>query len=63
MNPVIDKILKNILDLSGGKFVYLLKIEENKHSVLSVCGELKDQNGLIEEFNEELAKINKFSIE
>ncbi|OGU35981.1 MAG: hypothetical protein A2068_13275 [Ignavibacteria bacterium GWB2_35_6b] len=60
MNPVINKILNNILLLSGGKFINLLKIEENQNSVLGFNGDFVQEKDLLESFNKELASVKEF---
>lgn len=59
MNPVINKILNNILILSGGKFINLLKIEENQYSILGFNGNFDTENDLLESFNKELCSIKE----
>lgn len=62
MNSVLDKILKNILLVTGGKFAYLLKLEGNKSSILNFSGEIRNEDKFLKSFNEDLKALKKMTV-
>lgn len=63
MNPILEKILQNILLLSSGKSVYILKVEGKDHSVLDICGDITLKDKHLNNFNDDLVANNVFDIE